>query len=105
MVGKILWWSAVRTEGMIETIDSDGIVTNYYLLGSKIIQKPGRIEPGYFVKFTHALPARRQNLLPLAMNVFISEHPFDAQAGTDVDADIQKGLAALAAATNPEVRQ
>jgi hypothetical protein len=80
MTGTILWWQADRTQGVIQVVDEHGIVFKFFLLGSRIIQRPEKIRSGHFVKFSDALQPKRQDLLPIAVNVVVSEHPFTDQA-------------------------
>jgi len=81
MIGRLLWWSSEKTQGVVQVLDEHGIVSKYFLLESKVVQRPQQIKPGYFVKFSDAIQAKRQDLLPIAINVTVSEYPFTEHAG------------------------
>ncbi len=83
MVGRILWWSSEKTQGVIQVVDEHGVVSKYFLPESKVVQRPHQIKAGYFVRFSDALQAKRQDLLPIAINVTVSEFPFTEHAGAN----------------------
>jgi hypothetical protein len=76
MVGRVVWWNEYKTSGICSVSDEHGVTQTYFLLASKIVQRPASIEPGYYVKFKDVLQPKRQGLLPTPINVVISEHPF-----------------------------
>jgi hypothetical protein len=87
MVGRIVWWSEYKTSGICSLTDEHGVVQTYFLLASKIVQRPVKIEPGYYVKFKDVLQPKRQGLLPTPINVVVSDHPFtDVNAGASAHA-------------------
>jgi hypothetical protein len=75
MVGRILWWDDVKATGIIQIVDAQGVATKYFLLGSKIVQRPQQIKASNYVKFRDALQPKRPDLLPVAINVVVSERP------------------------------
>ena len=83
MVAKIIWWSQQKTQGICQVVDEHGIVSKYFLLESQIVQRPQQIRVGYYAKFRDVLAPRRPDLLPVAVNVVVSEHPFAEHAGVD----------------------
>jgi len=83
MVGRIVWWNSEKTQGVIQVVDEHGVVSKYFLPESKVVQRPQQIKAGYFVKFSDALQAKRQDLLPVAINVTVSEFPFAEHAGAN----------------------
>ncbi len=78
MIARIVWWSEYKTSGICSVTDEHGVVQSYFLLASKIVQRPQRIQPGDYAKFSKIIPAARQGLLPLAADVVISP-PTDTQ--------------------------
>ena len=76
MVGTILWWNQAKTSGLVQVVNENGEVTKYWLLESRIVQRPQQIKAGNHVKFFNALHPKRQDLLPTAIGVVVSEHPF-----------------------------
>jgi hypothetical protein len=82
MIGQILWWSDAKTQGLVSVTNERGEVQSYFLLLSKVVKRPEKIQAGNYVKFHKIVPAARQGLLPLALDVIVSESPF-ADAGID----------------------
>jgi hypothetical protein len=80
MKGVVKWYSAERTQGVIEVIEG-GIVSRYFLLQSKISRSPVVIESGQVAHFPFSLPPLRPGLLPVAMCVEIE--PTDISTGLE----------------------
>ena len=76
MVGRIVWYSDYKTQGLVTVTNEHGEAQSYFLLLSKIVKRPEKIQAGNFVKFHKIIPAARQGLLPVALEVIVSEHPF-----------------------------
>jgi len=76
MEGRIIWWSPSKFHGVISATQ-DGKNQRFFLLMSRITSAPEIIRAGQFVKFTSSGQAPRLDLLPLAMNVVISDQPFE----------------------------
>jgi len=87
MIGRIVWYSDYKTQGLVTVTNEQGEVQSYFLLLSKIVKRPDKIQAGNYVKFHKIVPAARQGLLPLALDVIVSEYPF---------AETNAGAAALA---------
>ena len=83
MVAKILWWNSQKTQGICQVVDEHGVVQKYFLLESQIVQRPQQIRAGYYAKFRDVLAPRRPDLLPVAVNVVVSERAFVEHAGVD----------------------
>jgi hypothetical protein len=81
MEGRVIWWSPSKFHGVISATQ-DGKNQRFFLLMSRIISAPEVIKAGQYVKFTSSGQAPRQDLLPLSLNVIISDEPF-ADAGAD----------------------
>ncbi len=75
MIARVLWYSEERTCGVAAIQNEHGEVQHFYLLASKIVQRPERILPGYYVKFQHAVPPQRAGLLPVPHAAMISAEP------------------------------
>jgi len=43
MIGRLLWWSSEKTQGVVQVLDEHGIVSKYFLLESKVVQRPQQI--------------------------------------------------------------
>jgi hypothetical protein len=89
MVGRIVWYSEQRTQGLVSVTNERGEVTSYFMLLSKIVKRPEKIQAGNYVKFHKIVPATRQGLLPLAVDVVVSEHAL-VDAGVNALAATQK---------------
>jgi len=94
MIGRVVWFSEERTQGLVTVKNERGEVQSYFLLLSKIVKRPEKIRAGQYVKFHKIIPAARQGLLPLILEAIISEHPFP-----------DAGITALTAPLKTEVRQ
>jgi len=75
MIAKIIWWDQHRTQGVMQVVSEQGIVKKFFLLESKIVQRPAEIRTGMFAKFTDALEPKRPDLLPIAINVVVFSQP------------------------------
>jgi cold shock CspA family protein len=75
MEGVVIWWSPSKSHGVISATE-DGKNQRYFLLMSRIKSAPKVIKAGQFVKFTSSGQVPRQDLLPLASNVIISDERF-----------------------------
>jgi hypothetical protein len=93
MIARILWWNDEKTQGVAQVVDEQGIVSKYFLLASKIVQRPQQIRAGMQVKFTEVLQAKRQDLLPIAINVTVE--PYDAPLASNTSSNAS-GVAGLA---------
>jgi hypothetical protein len=75
MIAKIIWWDQHRTQGVMQVVNEQGIVKKFFLLESKIVQRPAEIRTGMLSKFTDALEPKRPDLLPVAINVVVFSQP------------------------------
>ena len=75
MIAKIIWWDQHRTQGVVQVVSEQGIVRKFFLLESKIVQRPAEIRTGMFAKFTDVLEPKRPDLLPVAINVVLFSQP------------------------------
>jgi len=76
MIGRIVWYSDFKTQGLVTVTDEHGVTQSYFLLLSKIVKRPEKIQAGHYVKFHKIIPAARQGLLPTCVDVVVSEYPF-----------------------------
>src|SRR5262245_15664284 len=79
----IVWWSDVKTSGLVQTVDNYGVVRQYFLLASKIVKRPAQITANMHVYFAQTETPNRPGLLPLITGAVVSEHPLDVTAGKD----------------------
>jgi hypothetical protein len=76
VIGRILWYSEHKSQGIILVDNGGEVGTRYFLLKSKIIKSPAVISAGMYVKFKDYLNPKRPDLLPVAVQVVVSENPF-----------------------------
>jgi hypothetical protein len=79
MEGRIVWWNAKRTCGLV-SVSENGESRNYWLLLSRIRTAPEKIESGDIAIFTDSLPPLRPDLLPIAVGVVVQKQKIDAGA-------------------------
>lgn len=86
----MLWWSDHRGQGIAGVREANGDVHRYFILQSRIVSAPERIEAGDRVEFRDFLNPKRPDLLPLAVGCVITKNPIVVAVGAEALASVEK---------------